>query len=52
MGNEFTESGIYIGWSPFFNLNSLQKLKISQEIPMPNGLEYSLVSKQDAAENV
>lgn len=51
MGNEFTESGIYIGWSPYFNLNSLQKLKISQEIPMPNGIEYSIVSNQGTSEN-
>lgn len=41
MGNEFTESGIYIGWSPYFNLTTLQHLKLSQQIPMPNGIEYT-----------
>lgn len=41
MGYEFDANGIFVGWSPFFNYDSIWSLKKSEELPTPNGTEYS-----------
>lgn len=45
MGYEFDANGIFIGWSPFFNYSSIQSLKKSEELPTPNGNEYTYSDK-------
>lgn len=40
MGYEFDANGIFVGWSPFFNYDSIESLKKSEELPTPNGNEY------------
>lgn len=40
MGYEFDANGMFVGWSPFFNFESIQSLKKSEEIPTPNGNTY------------
>lgn len=36
------KNGIYKGWSPFFNYDSYANIKLSEELPIPNGTKYSL----------
>lgn len=40
MGYEFDANGVFVGWSPFFNYDSIESLKKSEELPTPNGNEY------------
>lgn len=40
MGYEFDANGMFVGWSPFFNFESIQSLKKSEELPTPNGNTY------------
>jgi len=42
LSSEFSRNGEYIGWSPYFNLNSKETLKASQELPLPTGETASI----------
>lgn len=35
MGYDFDTSGHYVGWSPYFNFNSIESLKASEMLPTP-----------------
>ena len=41
MGYDFDTSGHYVGWSPYFNFNSIESLKASEMLPTPNGKLYA-----------
>lgn len=41
MGYDFDTNGNYIGWSPYFNFNSIEALRMSERLPTPNGKLYA-----------
>jgi len=47
MGSHFTEDGQYIAWSPLFDYFSIKTLEKSQEFPMPNGTQYSIIFREE-----
>lgn len=47
LGYSFDRSGKYIGWSPYFNLNSVPLLKKSEKLPFPNGKEVIIQETDD-----
>ena len=40
MGYEFDDNGRYIGWSDLFDTSSIETLKASEYLPIPNGVTY------------
>lgn len=38
MGQSYDDNAIYIGWSPYFNYNSLESLQASKTLPIPKGI--------------
>jgi hypothetical protein len=40
MGYEFDDNGKYIGWSNLFDYSSIDNLKASEYLPIPNGVTY------------
>lgn len=45
----FDKNGKYIGWSPYFNLNSINTLKSSENLPFPTGVELRVEPTNDPA---
>lgn len=48
LGNEFDSSGMYIGWSPLFDLSDIKLQKASEELPMPTGKEIMVYAATEA----
>lgn len=42
LGYSFNRNGEYIGWSNFFDYDSIESLKISEKIPYPTGEELKI----------
>ena len=42
MGHSFDDNGVYIGWSNLFKYSSLEALRASEQLPMPQGRRYDL----------
>ena len=42
------KNGIYRGWSPNFDYTSERKLALSEKLPIPNGVKYSITEEEDA----
>jgi hypothetical protein len=45
MGHSFDDNGVYIGWSNMFKYSSVEALKASEQLPMPDGTVYTLSDK-------
>lgn len=41
MSGDVDNSGIYIGWSPYFSLNSVAEMRASEKLLAPTGLLYN-----------
>lgn len=44
MGQSYDDNAIYVGWSPYFNYDSLETLEASKTLPIPKGI---VVTKGD-----
>ena len=44
MGQSYDDNAIYVGWSPYFNYDSLEALEASKTLPIPKGI---VVTKGD-----
>lgn len=42
MGHNFDDNGVYIGWSDQFKYSSLEAIKASEQLPMPQGRRFRL----------
>jgi hypothetical protein len=40
MGYEFDDNGKYINWSDLFDYSSIETLKASEYLPIPDGVNY------------
>ena len=38
MGQSYDDNAIYVGWSPYFNYDSLETLEASKTLPIPKGI--------------
>ena len=38
MGQSYDDNAIYVGWSPYFNYDSLETLQASKTVPIPKGI--------------
>lgn len=41
MGQSYDDNAIYIGWSPYFNYDSLEALQASKTLPIPKGIKIT-----------
>ena len=41
MGQSYDDNTIYIGWSPYFNYDSLEALQASKTLPIPKGIKIT-----------
>lgn len=41
MGQSYDDNAIYIGWSPYFNYDSLETLQASKTLPIPKGIKIT-----------
>lgn len=41
MGQSYDDNAIYIGWSPYFNYDSLEALQVSKTLPIPKGIKIT-----------
>ena len=51
MGYEFSNGGIFVGWSPYFSLVSDSNYRTSLELPLPSGNNVSYVPLSKAKDN-
>lgn len=47
LGYEFTNDGKFIGWSPYFNMETPGLLKASKKLPFPTGRKVEVVETED-----
>jgi hypothetical protein len=40
MGYEFDDNGKYVGWSDLFDYSTIDTLKASEYLPIPDGVNY------------
>ena len=53
MGQSYDDNAIYIGWSPYFNYDSLETLQASKTLPIPKGIKITLsIGKKATFEEV
>jgi len=38
MGQSYDDNAIYVGWSPYFNHDSVEALQASKILPIPKGI--------------
>ena len=51
LGYEFDKNGKFVAWSPYFEIESKEKLKASKNIPLPTGESKEIVADKDAPNN-
>lgn len=47
LGYEFTNDGKFMGWSPYFNMETPGLLKASKKLPFPTGRKVEVVETED-----
>lgn len=47
LGYSFDRTGKYVGWSPYFNLKTINNLKASEMLPFPTGKKVEVVPTND-----
>jgi hypothetical protein len=47
MACEIDRNGKYIGWSPLFNLSTLEYLQASEQLPTPAGNTFTYDANSD-----
>ena len=51
LGFEFDKSGKFVGWSPYFNIESDDHLRESMKMPLPTGQTSEIYASEDAPNN-
>lgn len=51
MGLNFDSNGKYFGWSNLFDYSSIENLNASEQLPMPQNIQYKVVNDQNAYTN-
>ena len=51
LGYEFDKNGKFVAWSPYFEIDSKEKLEASKNIPLPTGESKEIVASKDAPNN-
>ena len=51
LGYEFDKNGKFVAWSPYFDIDSKEKLQASKNIPLPTGEVKSIYAGLDAKNN-
>jgi hypothetical protein len=51
LGYEFDKNGKFVAWSPYFEIDSKEKLEASKNIPLPTGESKEIIASKDAPNN-
>ena len=51
LGYEFDKNGKFVAWSPYFEIESKEKLEASKNIPLPTGESKEIIANKDAPNN-